>query len=177
MKLKLLTGRYDIDGEYTTEFEINGENEQGGTSKHAGRGIYRSMTRRGVGNRNAIGTVGEDRQRCPRTIAQGRVQSPLNHRFRQRTVIRSRHLPPSVHPRQMSLGKPFPGEPGRAQPATNAEGSARAETRPADASASSTDSDLAAWALDTMTLYQTCRARIDALRQWDDALNSPMSRP
>ncbi|MEW6559603.1 MAG: hypothetical protein AB1412_05330 [Pseudomonadota bacterium] len=66
-----------------------------------------------------------------------------------------------------------PGEPGRAQPAANAEGAARAETRPAEAS----DADLAAWALDTMTLYQTCRARIDALRQWDAALNSPMPRP
>ena len=44
-----------------------------------------------------------------------------------------------------------------------------------DASVGATDSDLAAWALDTMTLYQTCRARIDALRQWDAALS--LSRP
>lgn len=43
-----------------------------------------------------------------------------------------------------------------------------ANTRP---DAGATDADLAAWALDAMTLYQTCRARIDALRQWDAEVN------
>lgn len=64
-----------------------------------------------------------------------------------------------------------PGESGSAQPAVrpgSPASSARAEIDPADAS----DTDLAAWALDTMTLYQTCRTRIDALRQWDAALHT-----
>lgn len=40
-----------------------------------------------------------------------------------------------------------------------------------DESAAASDADLAAWALDAMILYQDCRARIDALRQWDADLH------
>jgi hypothetical protein len=53
---------------------------------------------------------------------------------------------------------------------------ASAAAHPDDAailSVGATDADLAAWALDAMTLYQTCRTRIDALRQWDAALHRP----
>jgi hypothetical protein len=32
----------------------------------------------------------------------------------------------------------------------------------------STDTDLAGWILDAAALYEQCRARIDAIRQWDD---------
>ncbi|MGE4366510.1 hypothetical protein [Thermomonas sp.] len=32
----------------------------------------------------------------------------------------------------------------------------------------STDADLAGWALDVAALYEQCRARIDAIRQWDE---------
>jgi prophage endopeptidase len=31
-----------------------------------------------------------------------------------------------------------------------------------------TDTDLAVWILDAASLYEACRARIDALRQWDE---------
>jgi len=32
----------------------------------------------------------------------------------------------------------------------------------------STDADIAGWALDAAALYEQCRARIDAIRQWDE---------
>lgn len=32
----------------------------------------------------------------------------------------------------------------------------------------STDADLAGWALDAAALYEQCRARIDAIRRWDE---------
>lgn len=32
----------------------------------------------------------------------------------------------------------------------------------------STDSDIAAWVIDAADLYEQCRVRIDALRQWDE---------
>jgi len=32
----------------------------------------------------------------------------------------------------------------------------------------STDADIAGWILDVASLYEACRARIDALRQWDE---------
>jgi hypothetical protein len=34
--------------------------------------------------------------------------------------------------------------------------------------ADSTDADLARWILDVAALYEQCRARIDAIRQWDE---------
>ncbi|MGC9185366.1 MAG: hypothetical protein ACP5GC_07960 [Thiomonas sp.] len=51
--------------------------------------------------------------------------------------------------------------------------SAASAARPAAAAAAdshqpvSTERDVAAWALDASALYAECRARIDALRQWD----------
>jgi hypothetical protein len=38
------------------------------------------------------------------------------------------------------------------------------------AAAESSDSDVAAWALEVASLYQQCRARIDAIRLWRDAV-------
>jgi len=35
----------------------------------------------------------------------------------------------------------------------------------------STDTDIAGWILDAASLYEACRARIDALRQWDEITN------
>lgn len=35
----------------------------------------------------------------------------------------------------------------------------------------STDADIALWASEAGTLYEQCRARLDALRDWDQALN------
>jgi hypothetical protein len=35
----------------------------------------------------------------------------------------------------------------------------------------STDTDIAGWILDTAALYEQCRARIDAIRQWDDEVS------
>ncbi|MCR6497070.1 hypothetical protein LJB71_13125 [Thermomonas sp. S9] len=35
----------------------------------------------------------------------------------------------------------------------------------------STDADIAGWALDAAALYEQCRARIDAIRQWDEQVN------
>jgi hypothetical protein len=35
----------------------------------------------------------------------------------------------------------------------------------------STDADIAGWVLDAATLYEQCRARIDAIRQWDEVTN------
>jgi hypothetical protein len=35
----------------------------------------------------------------------------------------------------------------------------------------STDADIAGWILDTAALYEQCRARIDAIRQWDDEVS------
>jgi hypothetical protein len=35
-------------------------------------------------------------------------------------------------------------------------------------SGDSTDADIAEWILDAASLYEACRARIDAIRQWDD---------
>ena len=40
----------------------------------------------------------------------------------------------------------------------------------------STERDMAEWALQVSTLYDTCRARIDAIRQWDAHANPPASR-
>jgi hypothetical protein len=37
-----------------------------------------------------------------------------------------------------------------------------------DAARDSTDADIAGWIVDAASLYEQCRARIDALRQWDD---------
>jgi hypothetical protein len=38
-------------------------------------------------------------------------------------------------------------------------------------SGDSTDADLAGWVLDAAALFEQCRARIDALRQWDDEVS------
>jgi hypothetical protein len=35
----------------------------------------------------------------------------------------------------------------------------------------STDADIAGWVLDAAALFEQCRARIDALRQWDDEVS------
>jgi hypothetical protein len=35
----------------------------------------------------------------------------------------------------------------------------------------STDTDIAGWILDAAALYEQCRARIDAFRQWDDEVS------
>jgi hypothetical protein len=35
----------------------------------------------------------------------------------------------------------------------------------------STDADVAAWIIDAAALYEQCRARIDAIRQWDEVTN------
>lgn len=37
-----------------------------------------------------------------------------------------------------------------------------------DTSGSATDADIAAWVIDAAGLYNDCRARIDAIRQWDE---------
>jgi prophage endopeptidase len=42
---------------------------------------------------------------------------------------------------------------------------------PGQSAGDSTDADLAGWVLDAAGLYEACRARIDALRQWDDEVN------
>jgi len=34
-----------------------------------------------------------------------------------------------------------------------------------------TDTDIAGWILDAASLYEQCRARIDAIRQWDDEVS------
>lgn len=49
-------------------------------------------------------------------------------------------------------------------------------TAPANATASantgdSTDTDIAGWIIDAAALYEQCRARIDAIRQWDEMTN------
>ena len=38
-------------------------------------------------------------------------------------------------------------------------------------SSDSTDTDIAGWVLDAAALFEQCRARIDALRQWDDEVS------
>jgi hypothetical protein len=38
-------------------------------------------------------------------------------------------------------------------------------------SGDSTDADVAGWIIDAASLYEACRARIDALRQWDAQVN------
>jgi hypothetical protein len=35
----------------------------------------------------------------------------------------------------------------------------------------SSDADIAGWILDAAALYESCRARIDAIRQWDDEVS------
>jgi hypothetical protein len=35
----------------------------------------------------------------------------------------------------------------------------------------STDADVAGWIIDAASLYEQCRARIDAIRQWDEVTN------
>jgi hypothetical protein len=42
------------------------------------------------------------------------------------------------------------------------------EGREAWGEGDTTDTDLAGWILDAASLYEQCRARIDALRQWDE---------
>jgi hypothetical protein len=36
----------------------------------------------------------------------------------------------------------------------------------------STDADVAGWILDAAALYEQCRARVDAIRQWDEVTHS-----
>jgi len=40
-----------------------------------------------------------------------------------------------------------------------------------DAARDSTDADIAGWIIDAAALYEQCRSRIDALRQWDDEVS------
>ena len=45
---------------------------------------------------------------------------------------------------------------------------ASAPAAPAADPGDSTDTDIAGWIIDAADLYEQCRARIDALRQWDE---------
>ncbi|WP_119352919.1 hypothetical protein [Azohydromonas sediminis] len=51
-------------------------------------------------------------------------------------------------------------------PGPSARAAAEPAADPGDGIAS-TDADVAAWALDVASAYEECRARIDAIRQWD----------
>jgi prophage endopeptidase len=53
-----------------------------------------------------------------------------------------------------------PGGPASADATTAAD--------PGEPAGDSTDTDIAGWILDAAALYEACRARIDALRQWDE---------
>jgi hypothetical protein len=46
-----------------------------------------------------------------------------------------------------------------------------APAAPAADSGDSTDTDIAGWILDAAALFEQCRARIDAFRQWDDEVS------
>jgi len=48
---------------------------------------------------------------------------------------------------------------------------AAAAADPGQSARDSTDADIAGWILDAAALYEQCRARIDALRQWDDEVS------
>jgi hypothetical protein len=48
---------------------------------------------------------------------------------------------------------------------------ASAPAAPAADPGDTTDADLAGWILDAAALFEQCRARIDALRQWDDEVS------
>jgi hypothetical protein len=50
-------------------------------------------------------------------------------------------------------------------------GTASAHATPAANTGDSTDADVAGWILDSAALYEACRARIDAIRQWDEVTN------
>jgi hypothetical protein len=45
---------------------------------------------------------------------------------------------------------------------------AAAAADPGEPAGDTTDTDLAQWIIDAASLYEACRARIDALRQWDE---------
>jgi cell division protein FtsB len=55
-------------------------------------------------------------------------------------------------------------------PTTTGSASSAAPAVAADPS-DSTDADVAGWILDAAALYEACRARIDAIRQWDEVTN------
>jgi hypothetical protein len=55
-------------------------------------------------------------------------------------------------------------------PTTNG-GAASAPAAVAADSGDSTDADVAAWIIDAADLYEQCRARIDAIRKWDEVTN------
>jgi cell division protein FtsB len=57
-----------------------------------------------------------------------------------------------------------------AMPAPTGGTASAAPTAAAD-SGDSTDSDIAAWVIDAADLYEQCRARVDAIRQWDEVTN------
>jgi hypothetical protein len=48
---------------------------------------------------------------------------------------------------------------------------ASAPAAPAADPGDSTDADVAGWIVDAAELYEQCRARVDALRQWDEVTN------
>jgi hypothetical protein len=54
---------------------------------------------------------------------------------------------------------------------TTTGGAASAPAAVAADSGDSTDADVAAWIIDAADLYEQCRARVDALRQWDEVTN------
>jgi hypothetical protein len=47
-------------------------------------------------------------------------------------------------------------------------GALAAPAAPAADPGDSTDADIAGWIIDAASLYEACRARIDAIRQWDE---------
>jgi hypothetical protein len=54
---------------------------------------------------------------------------------------------------------------------TSTGGPASAHAAPATDTGDSTDADVAGWIIDAASLYEQCRARIDAIRQWDAVTN------
>jgi cell division protein FtsB len=50
-------------------------------------------------------------------------------------------------------------------------GPAPATSSASENSGDSTDADVAGWIIDASALYEQCRARVDAIRQWDEVTN------
>ncbi|WP_162860577.1 hypothetical protein [Pseudothauera hydrothermalis] len=55
-----------------------------------------------------------------------------------------------------------------ARPGGSRAAAAEPPADPGDSQAVSTDADIAGWILDAARLYDDCRARIDAIRHWDE---------
>jgi len=69
-----------------------------------------------------------------------------------------------------AFGLKLPSTSGGAAPATTA-----STANSGEPAGDSTDADIAGWILDAAALYEQCRARIDALRQWDEVTNGAQS--